>query len=107
MKNLSDILLPVAVLCVLGTVASAALWFFAAIAASFGFDRPFYYFQYLRLPLWAVALPVTGMLALLPLALRLAFAREAPSERIEFAGLKNLLERWGFHFRPGNVAHHH
>jgi len=81
MRNLSNILLPVALLCVLGALGSAAFWFFAVIAASFGFERPFYYFQYLRLPLWAVALPVSGMLALLPLALRLAFAPADSAEK--------------------------
>lgn len=89
MKNLSNILLPVALLCLLGALGMAALWFFAVIAASFGFERPFYYFQYLRAPLWAVALPVTGMLALLPLALRLAFAPADSAEKHKAAEPKN------------------
>jgi len=89
MKNLSNILLPLALLCLLGALGTAALWFFAAVAASFGFERPFIYFQYLKLPLWAVALPVTGMLALLPLALRLAFAPADTAQKSKVAEPKD------------------
>jgi len=89
MRRLSDILLPVALLCLLGALGSWAFWFFAVIAASFGFERPFNYFQYLRLPLWSVALPVSGMLALLPLALRLAFTPAASAKKRKAAELED------------------
>src|SRR5262249_42904686 len=94
MKNLANILLPVALLCLLGAFGVTAIGFFVVVAASFGFERLFYYFQYLKLPFWSVGLPIVGILALLPLALRLAFGSEAVTERRSFADLINTFRRW-------------
>jgi hypothetical protein len=76
MKNFQKILLSVGLACGIGACGLAALSVLAVIALSFGFGLPFAYFQYLNAPILSVALPVVGMLALLPFALRLAFAAE-------------------------------
>lgn len=90
MKNLSNILLPAGLVCLLGACGIAVLFVIAITASSVGFDLPFSYFQYLSLPALSVALPVAGILALLPFALRLAFATEASAEKIEVAKFENL-----------------
>ena len=76
MKNFRKILLSVGLACGAGACGIAALSVLATLALSFGFELPFAYFQYLNAPMLAVTLPVIGMLALLPFALRLAFASE-------------------------------
>ncbi|HEU0174633.1 MAG TPA: hypothetical protein VFV58_10250 [Blastocatellia bacterium] len=82
MKNLWKLAEPVGLLCFLSACGVAALNVLAVIAASFGFVQPFNYFQYFRVPLWSVALPAVGILALLPLALRHAFTdKPAPEEK--------------------------
>jgi len=76
MKNFQKILLSIGLACGAGACGIAALSVLAIFALSFGFELPFAYFQYLNAPMLAVTLPVIGMLALLPFALRLAFASE-------------------------------
>lgn len=105
MKNLSNILLPLALLCLLGACAMAVVNGIAVIAAAFGFERPFKYFEYLRIPLWSVALPTLSILALLPLALRQAFTQESAAEEedvVEPMNWRRVIERWRsrFHLRP-------
>lgn len=105
MKNLWKIAQPLGLLCFLGAVVMAALNTLAVIAASFGFVQAFNYFQYLRVPLWSVALPAAGILVLLPLALRQAFTRESAVEEekvVEPVDWRRAVERWRsrFHLRP-------
>ncbi|MGH9755681.1 MAG: hypothetical protein ACREA2_23105 [Blastocatellia bacterium] len=105
MKNLWKIAQPLGLLCLLGAAGVAGLNTFAVIAASLGFERPFNYFQYLRVPLWSVALPALGILALLPLALRRAFTQESAAEEervVEPMNWRRVVERWRgrFHLRP-------
>jgi hypothetical protein len=90
MKNLSNILLPAGLLCLLGACGIAALSILVITASSVGFDVPFSYFQYLSLPALSVALPVVGILALAPFALRLAFGTEASAKKTEVAKLEDL-----------------
>ncbi|MGH9769002.1 MAG: hypothetical protein ACREAB_16350, partial [Blastocatellia bacterium] len=85
MEKLSKILLPLGLLCFVGALGMAVFSFFLVIAASFGFEWPFYYFQYLGLPAFAIGLPAMGILAFFPLALRQAFAREVSTEKDKFA----------------------
>jgi hypothetical protein len=102
MKNLWKIAQPLGLLCFLGAFLLAALNALAIIAASFGFVGPFNYFQYLRVPLWSVALPAAGILAFLPLALRRAFRQkpEAEEERVvEPVNWRRVVERWRNRFR--------
>src|SRR5207245_9573704 len=97
MKNLWKIAQPLGLLCLLGAILVAALNVLAVIAASFGFARPFSYFQYLRVPYWSVALPALGILMLLPLALREAFTyKSAPEEEkvVEPGDWRRVVERW-------------
>ncbi len=105
MKNLWKIAQPLGLLCLLGAVGMAVLNTFAVIAAAFGFERPFKYFEYLRVTLWSVALPALGMLALLPLALRRAFSQESAAEEervVEPVDWRRVVQRWRsrFHLRP-------
>jgi hypothetical protein len=76
MKNFQKILLSIGLACGAGACGIAALSVLAILALSFGSELPFDYFQYLNAPMLAVTLPVVAMLALLPFALRLAFAAE-------------------------------
>jgi len=97
MKNLWKVAQPLGLLCFLGACLVMALNAFAVIAASFGFKQLFNYFQYLRVPLWSVALPVAGILALLPLALRLAFTQEPLAEEekvVKPADWRRVVEKW-------------
>jgi len=104
MKNLWKIAKPLGLLCFLGAFIVAALNAIAVIAASFGAMQPFYFFQYLRVPNWSVALPAAGILALLPLALRQAFTLgpEAEEEKaVEPVERRRDVDRWRnrFHLR--------
>lgn len=102
MKNLWKIAQPLGLLCILGACIVAALNTLAVIAASFGFMQPFNYFQYLRVPLWSVALPAAGILALLPLALRRAFTYGAEAEEekvVEPVDWRRVVERWRSRFQ--------
>ncbi len=105
MKNLSKILEPVALLCIIGAFIVTALNAFAVLAASFGFMQPFNYFQYMRVPYWGITLPAVGMLMMLPLALRLAFMRETAEEKMrpaETVDLRTVVKgiRGKFQLRP-------
>lgn len=90
MKNLSNILLPAGLACLLGACGIAVLFVIAITASSLRFDLPFSYLQYLNLPVLSVALPVVGILAFLPFALRLAFASEASAKKAEVAKLEDM-----------------
>jgi len=106
MKNMWKFLETLGLLGVIGAFVVTALNTFAVIAASFGFKQPFNYFQYMRVPYWGVALPAVAILSLFPLALRLAFMRETPEDRImrpaEPVNLRKTIEglRDKFHLRP-------
>jgi hypothetical protein len=105
MKNLWKIAQPLGILCLLGAIVVVALNTIAVIAASFGFVRLFNYFQYLRVPLWSVALPAAGILMLLPLALHSAFTYvpEAEKEKVvEPVDRRRNVQRWRYrlHIRP-------
>jgi hypothetical protein len=82
MKSFWRIARSLGLLCFVGACGMWILNAFTVIAASFGFTRPFIYFQYLRAPYWSVALPAVAILAFLQLALREAFTHKpAPEER--------------------------
>jgi formate hydrogenlyase subunit 3/multisubunit Na+/H+ antiporter MnhD subunit len=105
MKNLYKTLELLALLCIIGAFVLTALNAFGVLAASFGFQRPFNYFQYMRVPYWGVALPAAGILSMLPLALRLAFMRETAEEKMKPAAtvdLRRTIEglRGKFRLRP-------
>jgi hypothetical protein len=97
MKNLWKIAQPLGLICFLGAFIVAALNTIVLIAASVGSVRLFNYFQYLKVPLWSVALPAVGILVLFPLALRRAFMQgpEAEEERVvEPVDWRHSIERW-------------
>jgi hypothetical protein len=101
MKNLWKIAKPLGLLCLVGALIVFALNTIAVIAASLGVMRPFYYFQYLRVPYWSVALPAAGILAFLPLALRQAFMQgpEAREEKVvELVDWRSVVDRWRIRF---------
>ena len=105
MKNFWSIAERLGLLCVIGATSLAFLNLLAISAASFGLERPVRYFQYLRLPLWSVVLPVLGIMALLPLALREAFTyKSAPEEKRtpEIMGWRHTVNKWRsrLHLRP-------
>ena len=105
MKNLWKIAKPLGLLCFLGALIVAALNTLAVIAASFGFVRLFNYFQYLRVPLWSVALPAAGILMFLPLAFRQAFTYGPEPEEekvVEPRDWRRAVERWRhrLHLKP-------
>jgi formate hydrogenlyase subunit 3/multisubunit Na+/H+ antiporter MnhD subunit len=82
MKNFWKIAQRLGILCFVAACGMWGLNAFAVIAASFGFTRPFIYFQYWGVSYWSVALPALGILAFLSLALREAFTYEfAPEEK--------------------------
>jgi hypothetical protein len=104
-KKLLKILQPLGLLSLLGAFGVATINALAVIAASFGFTQPFNYFQYLRVPLWSVALPALGIMALLPLALRLAFMWGPVAEEkkaVEPVNLRRVVEKWRsrLHLKP-------
>jgi hypothetical protein len=104
MKNFWKIAQPLGLLCFLGAFIVAALNALAIIAASLGFMQPFNYYQYVKVPLWSVALPAVGILALLPLALRRAFTfgPEPEEEKVvEPRDWRRDVDRWRhrLHFR--------
>ena len=105
MKNLWKLAKPFGLLCFLGAIVVAALNTLSVIAASLGFVRLFNYFQYLRVPLWSVALPAAGILMFLPLAFRQAFTYgpEAEGEKVvEPRDWRRDVERWRhrLHLKP-------
>jgi hypothetical protein len=105
MKNFWRIAERLGLLCVIGTFGMFVLNTLAILAVSFGFERLFRYFQYLRIPLWSVMLPVLGIMALLPLALREAFTyKSAPEEKraVGIVDWRQTVNKWRnrFHLRP-------
>jgi hypothetical protein len=70
--------LPIALVCALSSIGLFALYVLVISMHSFAptAQLPFYYFQKLNFPALAVLLPIVGMAALLPYALRLALAKE-------------------------------
>ena|SRR5882672_7166426 len=105
MKNFWRIAQSLGLLCFIGACGMFVLNALVVIAASFGFVRPFSYFQYLRVPYWSVALPALGILMLLPLALREAFTyKSAPEEEkaAEPVDWRRVVGRWRsrLHLRP-------
>jgi hypothetical protein len=97
MKNFRKIAQPLGLLCFVGAFLVAALNTLAVIAASFGVTRLFNDFQYLKIPLWSVALPAAGILMFLPLALRQAFMQgpEAKEEKVvEPTDWRRVVENW-------------
>ena len=71
--------LPIALGCML--IATGLLALFGLVLSLHALDPtarlPFFYLQRLSIPVLAVCLPIIGMVALLPIALRMAFAKEA------------------------------
>jgi hypothetical protein len=105
MKNFWRIAERFGLLCVIGSFGMFVLNTIAILAASFGFERLFRYFQYLRIPLWSIILPVLGIMALLPLALREAFTyKPAPEEKraVGIVDWRQTVNKWRnrFHLRP-------
>jgi phosphotransferase system glucose/maltose/N-acetylglucosamine-specific IIC component len=105
MKNFWRIAERFGFLCVIGSVGLFLLNTLAIVAVSFGLERLFWYFQYLNLPLWSVALPVLGIMMFLPLALREAFTyKSAPEEEraAETVDWRQTINKWHnrLHFRP-------
>jgi hypothetical protein len=102
MKNLWKIAQPLGLLCFLGAFIVAALNTLAVIAASLGIVRLSNYFQYLRVPLWSVALPAAGILMFLPLALRQAFTQKPEAEKekaVEPGDWRHVVKRWRNRFQ--------
>jgi hypothetical protein len=104
MKNLWKIAKPLGLLCLVGASIVFALNAIAVIAASLGVMQPFYNFQSLGVPYWSVALPATGILALLPLAFRQAFMQEPEAKEekvVEPEDWRRVIDRWRnrFHLR--------
>ena len=97
MKNFWRIAQSLGLLCLIGACGLWVLNALAVIAASFGFVRPFNYFQYLGVPYWSVAASALGILAFLSLALRQAFTyKPAPEEEkvAEPVDGRRVVERW-------------
>ncbi len=97
MKNFWKIAQSLGLLCFFGGCLVAALNLLAVIAASFGFMGLFNYFQYLGVPLWSVAAPAIGILALLPLALRQAFTYGPAAEEertVAPVDWRRSIEKW-------------
>jgi hypothetical protein len=94
MKNFLKGMESLGFLCVLGACFLAFLNLLTIIAVSFGVEGPFRHYQYLRGPLWSVALPVLGILMLLPLALRQAFMHRSEPKEERVAGWRQVVYRW-------------
>lgn len=97
MNRYLNLLAPLGVLCILGTVATSLFWFLMVIAASFGFQWPFHIFQYLGLPALSIAIPVIGMLMFVPLARYMAI-EHGPAKEKGRIGERKAGGR--FHLRP-------
>jgi hypothetical protein len=70
--------LPIALICTVLPASMLALFGLALSIHSLDptAQLPFFYLQRLNIPVLSVLLPALGMIALLPFALRLAFAKE-------------------------------
>jgi energy-converting hydrogenase Eha subunit C len=105
MKNFLKGMESLGFLCVLAACFMSFLNLLAITLASFGLIGLFNHFQYLRIPFWSVALPVLGIMILLPLALRQAFMRRSESEEEQVVApmrWRQVADRWRsrLHFRP-------
>ncbi|MDX2032247.1 MAG: hypothetical protein SF339_16355 [Blastocatellia bacterium] len=67
-----------ALACLLGACMTGGLLLFVVIINAFvpTATTPFFYVEYLNIPILSIALPVVGMLILAPVTLRMAFSRE-------------------------------
>lgn len=63
--------------CLIGVLSGVVILMHSFVPTA---RMPFFYFEHLNLPVLSVALPAIGMLALAPIALRMAFARETVAE---------------------------
>jgi hypothetical protein len=105
MNRFLNMLLPIGVLCILGTGALAAFWFVMVVAASFGFQWPFHFFQHMGLPALSIAIPVIGMLIFIPFARRMVVEADRALQKDKIGESKDLRggERKSggkFHLRP-------
>ena len=87
MKRYPFLALPIAAGCIATSSLIAVLSVIVISMASVDLASglPFTYFQQLNLPMLSVLLPLIGMVALLPIALRLAFGHEVSLPTIEHA----------------------
>ena len=78
MNRYLKLALPIALICTLLPAGMLAL--FGLVLSINAIDPtaqlPFFYVQKLNFPVLSVCLPIVGMVALLPIALRMAFAKE-------------------------------
>lgn len=67
-----------ALACLLGACMTGGLALIVVIIDAFvpTAKMPFFYIEYLNIPILSIALPVIGMLILAPITLRMAFSRE-------------------------------
>jgi hypothetical protein len=81
MKNYTMFSLPIALACLIGACGIGFLSLAIIVANSLvpGLVLPYSYYQALNFPVLSVLLPVVGMSMLMPVALYLAFKREAPA----------------------------
>ena len=85
MKNYLILSLPIALVSLIGSCVIAFLSFALTVANSLvpGLVLPYSYYQALNFPLLSVLLPAVGITVLMPIALHLAFQREAPATASE------------------------
>jgi hypothetical protein len=91
MKNYSILSLPIALVSLIGSCVIAFLSLALTVANSLvpGLMLPNSYYQALNFPLLSVLLPAVGITVLLPIALNLAFQREAPATVSELMKTEN------------------
>jgi hypothetical protein len=79
MKRYPFLALPIAASCIVisSLIAVLSLLVISMASIDLASGLPFTYFQQLNLPMLSVLLPFIGMVALLPIALQLAFGHEA------------------------------
>jgi len=88
MKNLLNILPMVGLGFFLAAIGFSVISLIIITITLFGFYQPYYYYQYLNIPLFAVISSVAGILALAPLAIQCAFGREKVAKTVEFKTAK-------------------
>lgn len=89
MKRYPYLALPIAAGCIVisSLIVVLSVMVIALASVDLAGGLPFTYFQQLNLPMLSVLLPFIGMVALLPVALRLAFGHEATLSTVEHAPL--------------------
>jgi hypothetical protein len=87
MKRYPYLALPVAAGCIVisSLIAVLSIIVIAMASVDLAGGLPFTYFQQLNLPMLSVLLPFIGMIALLPIALRLAFGQAVKLPTVEHA----------------------